>query len=646
MLPLITKYLSIRDIKSCLQVSRAFEAHFTPFLWHTVRLKQLQCVCRGIRNKNGCPHKCALPNVIWHACSVKVLHLQAGTFVHGLNRLQKTLLLECTNVEKLEVEALEYDEDDISKELEGEGWAVLAKFLKSNRQLRSVHHHTSLRNCNEAWLEALATLATLEEIHVDNLIISGHQLARLLRVIPADAASINSITLCHLRIIEQSPCLKSIASLNTLPVTRLSLNRLQEFDWNNYVELIRQCPNLISLDFHFLEPSKSRQRKFRVIDFSSRVLSRLQKLRELGLRSVVINSAGKDSSTLLDEHFPGIFRSLPSKVVKLRVPDSGFSTNAFKTLQSEQHFKAIQELNFDKCASFTSTMALGCLESCAELVTFVAPEVFMPEVHQRLDKPWRCTQMKHLQVWFHGMARTAGIRPCYNNTGANGASDRESVNGCDKDRIPTGCEEHDALYKQLGKLTRLEHLDLGNHNVQSSFNEYQPECYRDFAGIDTSEPYDEKGYRGWNGEYFPCTHLRDFAAYYTRFGHLRLGQGIGLRGLKDLKRLRYLGLENLGIKLARWDAKWMHNHWPALDVLKGSLHCESGKSLRRLALALGLRLEDEEDPTISAFMLDESDDNPSDCGEVDSSDNESGSEWWTDGWSGGRKPSFFLSRLS
>ncbi|KAF9328433.1 hypothetical protein BG006_008370 [Podila minutissima] len=623
MLPPIAKYLSIGDITTCVQVSRAFEAHFTPLLWHTVRLEQLQLVCRGVRSINGCPHKCALPNVIWHASSVKVLHLEAGTFVHGLNRLQKALLLECTNVENLEVEALEDDEGEISKELEGEAWAILAKFVKSNRQLRSVHHHTSLRYCNEAWVEALATLPVLEEIHVDNLIISSQQLARLLRVIPADAASINSITLCHLRIIGQSPCLQSIAPLNTFPVTRLSLNRLQEFDWNNYVELIRRCPNLISLNFYFLEPSKTRQRKFRVIDFSSRVLSRLQKLRELGLRSVVTNSAGEDTSTLLDEHFPGILRALPSKVVKLRLPDSGFSTNAFKTLQSEQHFKTIQELNFDKCDSFTSTMALDCLESCAELVKFVAPEVLMPEVLQRKDKPWRCTQMKHLQVWFHGMARIAGSRPCNNNTGANGATVRGSIDGCDKDRIPTGSDEHDALYKQLGKLTRLEYLDLGNLNVQSSFDQYQPECYRDFAGVDTPEPYNERGYQGWNGEYFPCTHFRDFAAYYIRFGQLRLGQGIGLQGLKGLKRLRFLGLENLGIKLARWDAKWMHDHWPALEVLKGSLHCESGKSVRRFALALGLCLEDEEDPTIAACLLEESEDELSDCGEEDSSDNES-----------------------
>ncbi|KAF9022033.1 hypothetical protein BGZ52_001251 [Haplosporangium bisporale] len=473
----IAKYLSIGDLKSCVQVSRGFESHFTPHLWHTIHLEQLELVCRGARAINGCPHKCAIPNVIWNAGSVKRLYFDAGTFVHGLNRLQKMLLLECTNVEKLEVEALEDDHGSVPNDLEEEAWAILTKFLKTNRKLRSVHLHTSLRHCNEAWIEALETLPHLEDIHVDNVIIFSLQFVRLLRLMPDDAAAISSITLCNFRIIGSFPCLKNIASPSDMVVTRLSLNRLQEIDWNHYVELIRRfSSSLISLGFYFLEPSKSRQRKFRAIDFVSRVLGRLQKLEELSLRSVVSSTAGNDTSTLLDETFPGILRALPSKVVKLKVPGSGFSSYAIKTFENEEYFKRIQELDLDEC---------------------------------------------------------------------------------------------------------------------------------------------------WNGEYYPCTHVRDFAAYYTRFGQLRLGYGIGLIKLKNLKRLQYLGLKNLGVKLSKPDARWMHDHWPDLRQIDGSLHCEPGKSVRRFALALGIRLEDEEDPAAAADLLESSEDELSDCGGMDSSSDDS-----------------------
>lgn len=602
----IAKYLSMSDLKSCVQVSRGFESHFTPHLWHTIRLKQLELVCRSTRAINGCPHKCADPNVIWNAGSVKELYFDAGTFVHGLNRLQRMLLLECTNVEKVEVEALEDDDSSVSNDLE-EAWAILTKFLKANRKLRSVHLHTSLWYCNEAWIEAVATLPHLEDIHVDNVIIPSLQFARLLRLMPADAAAISSITVCNFRIIGPFPCLKNIASPSDMAVTRLSLNRLQEIDWNNYVELIRLFSNLSSLGFYFLEPSKSRQRKFRVIDFGSRVLGRLQKLEELSLRSVVSNTAGIDTSTLLDETFPGILRALPSNVVKLKVPGSGFSSNAIKTLENEGYFKKIQELDLDKCESFSSTMALHCLESCPELVKFIAPEILLPDVLLRESKPWRCTKMEHLQICFHGKVRTS----------------RRFIHGRDQDLVLTGYEEHDAIYKRLGKLIRLVHLDLGNHNVQSSYNELQPEQYCSFAGIDAPEPHDDMGYRGWSGEYFPCTHVRDFAAYYTRFGQLRLGYGVGLKKLKNLKRLRYLGLKNLGVKLSKSDARWMHDHWPDLRQIDGSLHCEPGKSIRRFALALGIRPEDEEDPAAATDLLESSEDELSDCGGKDSSDDDS-----------------------
>lgn len=197
----IAKYLSIGDLKSCVQVSRGFESHITSHLWHTIRLKQLKLVCRGARVINGCPHKCAIPIVIWNAGSVKKLYFDAGTFVHGLNRLQKMLLLECTNVEKLEVEALEDDDGGVPNDLEEEAWAILTKLLKANRKLRSIHLHTSPRYCNEAWIEALATLSHLEDIHVDNVVIPTQPLARLLRLMPADAATVSSITLCNSRII-------------------------------------------------------------------------------------------------------------------------------------------------------------------------------------------------------------------------------------------------------------------------------------------------------------------------------------------------------------------------------------------------------------------------------------------------------------
>ncbi|KFH62004.1 hypothetical protein MVEG_12158 [Podila verticillata NRRL 6337] len=604
----IAKHLSIGDLKSCVQVSRGFESHFTPHLWHTIHLEQLELVCRGARAINGCPHKCAIPNVIWNAESVKRLYFDAGTFVHGLNRLQKMLLLECTNVEKLEVEALEDDHGSVPSDLEEEAWAILTKFLKTNRKLRSVHLHTSLRHCNEAWIEALETLPHLEDIHVDNVIISSLQFVRLLRLMPDDAAAISSITLCNFRIIGSFPCLKNIASPSDMVVTRLSLNRLQEIDWNHYVELIRRfSSSLISLGFYFLEPSKSRQRKFRAIDFVSRVLGRLQKLEELSLRSVVSSTAGNDTSTLLDETFPGILRALPSKVVKLKVPGSGFSSYAIKTFENEEYFKKIQELDLDECESFSSTMALHCLESCPELVKFIAPEILLPDVLLRKSKPWRCIKMEHLQICFHGKVR----------------ADRRFIHGRDQDLVLTGYDEHDAIYKKLGKLTRLVHLDLGNHNVQSSYNELQPEQYCKFAGIGTPEPHDDMGYRGWNGEYYPCTHVRDFAAYYTRFGQLRLGYGIGLIKLKNLKRLQYLGLKNLGVKLSKSDARWMHDHWPDLRQIDGSLHCEPGKSVQRFALALGIRLEDEEDPAAAADLLESSEDELSDCGGMDSSSDDS-----------------------
>jgi hypothetical protein len=113
-------------------------------------------------------------------------------------------------------------------------------------------------------------------------------------------------------------------------------------------------------------------------------------------------------------------------------------------------------------------------------------------------------------------------------------------------------------------------MDIGYHPVKGYFHKGEPDRFRiHYRDYDTNR--DEDGRLGWENNLYDTRPERDFAAFYLKYGQLRISLKTGLGQLSELKNLRFLNVENLGNRMAMEDAEWMEQYWKRLDYIEGHM---------------------------------------------------------------------------
>ncbi|KAG0335430.1 hypothetical protein BG000_007521 [Podila horticola] len=518
----IGQYLSRNDIAACIRVSRTCEALFTPVLWQDLSLEDLEV-----------DSKAMAPGVVWHAQLVRHLTLSVDTLIYGLDSTQTKLLKECSNVERFTIEPSDPLLGNIGKQFKQELWVPLTKFLKSNPRIRRVDLGNVMCRYSNDFLQALAELPELVHFKADAISMEGHQLAKILRLLPAfpsDSVQINAtrkplktVRLTLFRLMDQVG-LRSFGPKSTLSgLTHLALNDIVSLDWEEQRDLIRRCPNLVSLDW-FHNDRTLKHGEFRVSEFCSKILTSLPHLKEIGLYSIFEAPSGAIVSTLFDRHFPRLLKALPPNMVRFKVPDSGFAYEGFQELKTRPFFTTIRELDFDDCKLFTGEMALECLQMCSGLVKFtarrIAADVMMKtRTTAAGSRPWACRNLTYLQGRFTGMLPLVTARAGASQTAKN--------------KYKESLQQHQLVFEKLGALTQLEHLDIGVTDPDPGFYEYDAN---------------------------PSSH------------GLRLTLTTRLDLLSGLKKLRHLRVEGLAQQMTHADAEWIVKNWPLLEDVIGLLH--------------------------------------------------------------------------
>ncbi|KAG0025700.1 hypothetical protein BGZ82_009886 [Podila clonocystis] len=518
----IGQYLSRSDISACIRVSRTCEALFTPVLWRDLSLEDLEV-----------DSKVLPPGVVWRAQLVRHLSLTVDTLIYGLDSTQSKLLKECSNVEHFTIEPSDPLLGNTGKLFKQELWVPLTKFLKSNPRIRRVDLRNVMCRYSNDFLQALAELPELEHFQADAISMEGHQLAKILRLLPAhptdnlkiDATRkpLKTVRLTLFSLVDQVG-LRSFDPKTTLSgLTHLALNDIVKLDWEEQRDLIRRCPNLVSLDW-FHNDRTLKHGEFRVAEFCSKILTSLPHLKEIGLYSIFEAPSGAIISTLFDRHFPRLLKALPPNMERFKVPDSGLAFEGFQELKTRPFFTTIRELDFDDCNLFTGEMALECLQQCSGLTKFtvrwIAADVMMKtRATATGSKPWACRNLTYLQGRFIGMLPFVPARAGASQTAKN--------------KYKESLQQHQLVFEKLGALTHLEHLDIGVTNLEPGFCEYD-------ANPSSCD--------------------------------LRLSLTTGLDLLSDLKKLRYLHIEGLAQQLTQADADWIVKNWPLLEDVIGQLH--------------------------------------------------------------------------
>ncbi|KAG0311762.1 hypothetical protein BG000_006542, partial [Podila horticola] len=83
---LIAQYLSPKDIITCIHVSRAYKALFTPLLWRSFPLEALDI-----------DNKFLAPLYFWNAHSIRYISVTADALAKGLSPRHYNLLREYHN---------------------------------------------------------------------------------------------------------------------------------------------------------------------------------------------------------------------------------------------------------------------------------------------------------------------------------------------------------------------------------------------------------------------------------------------------------------------------------------------------------------------------------------------------------------------
>ncbi|KAG0016110.1 hypothetical protein BGZ81_011377, partial [Podila clonocystis] len=322
------------------------------------------------------------------------------------------------------------------------------------------------------FLQALAELPELEHFQADAISMDSHQLAKILQLLPvhpsenlkidATRKPLKKVRLMLFTLMDQVG-LRSFDPKTMLSgLTHLTLNDIVKLDWEEQHDLIRRCPNLVSLDW-FHNDQTLKHGKFRMAEFCSKILTSLPHLKEIGLYSIFKAPSGAIISTIFDHQFPRLLKALPPNMERFKVPDSGFGFEGFEELKTRPFFTTIRELDFDDCNLFTGEMALECLQQCSGLTKFtvrcITADVMLKTWAAATgSKPWACRNLTYLQDRSIGMLPLVPARAGSSQTAKN--------------KYKESLQQHQLVFEKLGTLTHMEHLDIGVTNPEPGFYEY------------------------------------------------------------------------------------------------------------------------------------------------------------------------------
>ncbi|KAG0197829.1 hypothetical protein BGX28_008662 [Mortierella sp. GBA30] len=286
------------------------------------------------------------------------------------------------------------------------------------------------------------------------------------------------------------------------------------------MDFIKSCPNLVELNFR-------PQWGLIIKDFSDVLADKVT-----GITYLTFKAPG-----MSDMDASQIIKSVP-KLEKLDLSGSVFGLMATNNLMTRHAF-SISYLDIRGCNQVTGSMIQRVLGECRHLLSFMADHIKAKDVvNNSVYQNWACIGLRELIMDFRGDSR-----------------DRKTSL---------------ALYRQLGKLTCLEHLDISrtrsspaSNSATSNSNQSTQNNFHNIHHHNTSS----------NG-----TFLRQSISVmqagdneqYSNCLTLDLDSGLKELGtLVHLNRFIYRGLVHCDVGLV--ELQWMAKAWPRLEYIGGKL---------------------------------------------------------------------------
>ncbi|KAG0331276.1 hypothetical protein BG000_011052 [Podila horticola] len=348
----------------------------------------------------------------------------------------------------------------------------------------------------------LSAVAQLPELQYFQAIMTAlkcdelHNLLRLPQVTGADSG-LQTLILTFTSLARLGKLVGSMRGLYP-GLTRLGLREITRADWHQQCALICRFPNLVSLDWAYNNADEAPAKNI-ARDLATKVFVKCPRIITAHIL-VGPCAGGSYVCRMVDSEVVAVVQALPKNLEALRLCGTSFA------------------------------MALDCLDTCAGLVKFVAPEIAADELMKRANKndetkPWPCRkQLQYLHAHFSGMLPVRPPGPRTKNA--------------DHERYRMALRQHKTVFNKLAELTWLDKLWLG-----------APGRFEWYDGEESSD----------SGK------IRENA----RKSELMLNLATGLDALVGLKRLRSLIIVGLGQKMTMEDAQWMGEHWHFLTNIWG-----------------------------------------------------------------------------
>ncbi|KAG0209058.1 hypothetical protein BGX28_000158 [Mortierella sp. GBA30] len=484
----IATFLDKRTILTCSRVCRSWHALFEPFLWHKVTLLRdidpvlSEPVSFGSKlGFNGSQQQLLRQQQRRYPTAAQI---QASSYhirilrYYGELPFLKQLLPGCRQLRYLEVTC--YNED--IKQLLKQNTSTLETFICKSDPLTKGTRDPVVLDIIYRLLEEMPNLRTLE---LDSVIVSDYEGRTFGRV----CQKLARLSLIGSKLIERPKSEdRDFENLTTLILDKSYIPN------DRQLETFQLCPAIEQLTW------KSRTGVLPIMNF-------LFFLNSGKFRSVTTLDLS-DSKTL-DIDLAKVFRHLP-RLNTISARNTLFGYEATKVLVEGQRRHQLLELDLLQCTSFTTREAQDLLEKCDQLRLFFAPSVSAVEMG-RLR--WACHGLEELDVCIAEMEKLP---------------------------LPTLFPRHGAVYSQLGALSKLRVLRLGDFNSASMSSYGSPNGF-----------ITDVGYRH-------C--MLD----------LKLDSGLDL--LSTLTRLRELDCEKMQARMEFVDLQWMVQTWRQLERVVGSVH--------------------------------------------------------------------------
>ncbi|KAG9071738.1 hypothetical protein KI688_005953 [Linnemannia hyalina] len=257
----------------------------------------------------------------------------------------------------------------------------------------------------------------------------------------------------------------------------------------DHVEWIRRCPRLVHLAWNFFgcwSPVK-------------RLVTELKKTTWPSLSSLRL-----EQSMHTDKDFSDLVISLPHLRI-LELSQSTFGPLSLAALVAHPQIQNLHTFSVLGCDGFTGAMAQTVLEQCTTLDTFAAPYISVHDVAHEDSQTWACVHtLRHLTIYI-----TCGSQ--------------------------STIESRQKMFRQLGLLSRLSHLDLGASRLSK----------------------------------LPIQIKTQFIIRESALSLKLSSDNGGLANFAGLTQLRHFSFQQTPQSLGMTEVQWVLDHWTNLDRIVG-----------------------------------------------------------------------------